>query len=228
MSPLRQSRDCGSDIVSVKMFQEWRGDKCYIQNIWLQSLSFSVSQGCEVCSIKSCSNKLSEQPACISPLHLLAAWERESLSSLPHRDNNFRYQRAKQKKGDGGILKYTKSYAPSLVNSKQMMLTLLFTASRLWAQIHQVFCISGFALFPPEENSIRADLWVCINDNPPLLPPHIGEGTHQRISNAPLCLFINNIWPKSALTSFFCNLPWWRSHKDVSQLLHQNLRWHFR
>lgn len=128
--------------------------------------------------------------------HRCISWPLESVSHCHHSPTGTIILDTKErnkKKGDGGILKYTKSYAPSLVNSKQMMLTLLFTASRLWAQIHQVFCISGFALFPPEENSIRADLWVCINDNPPLLPPHIGEGTHQRISNAPLCLFINNI-----------------------------------
>lgn len=110
-----------------------------------QSLSFSVSQGCEVCSIKSaptsCQSNQHAFHRCISHRPL------ESVSHCRHSPTGTIILDTKEQKMRKGE---TKTYAKSSANSKPINdVPLRFTAPRLCAPFHGIFSIFGSALFPP-------------------------------------------------------------------------------
>lgn len=158
-----------------------------------QSLSFSVSQGCEACS-----SQLSEQPACISPLPLSqAAPERESSSSFPHWDHTFRCQRAEERTGP------CQNTQQRALSSSQHL--------AFWLGFMKFAVFLALPFSPPEENSIRVDLWFGLMTASPPLSPHTGSGPVTFLILL-FCLLMGNTWPKSA------DIPTWWSHFYIEAL----------
>ncbi len=198
------------------MFQEWRADKGYVEDILQkkapQSLSFSVSQGRDACSIKaaptSCQSSQRAFHRCISQRPL------ESVSHCHHSPTGtviLDTKEPKRRQEDFGIHKFRCYKFRAWRADKQHILS-CSDQPAFWL-FHEIWCISGFALFFFLHRGGFNQGWplVWINDNPLPLPPHIGEG-HTKGLVMLLCAFHNNIWPESAAISMcssssFCTKP---------------------
>lgn len=208
----RQSHDCSLTSSQQKMFQEQKGDKCYIQNILqekkhLSQMSFSVSQDCEECSIKAAQSNQHAFHLCISHRPL------ESVSHCRHTPTGTVILDTKEQKRRQGDIEMHKvlcyESGEQLADKWRVPLWSQHPAFRRRVRRFSVFLAlpffpqkriqSGltFGLYKWKSSSSSTSYW---------------KRTRRRISNAPLCLFINSIWPKSA---------------DLHHTFTSNLCWHF-